>query len=127
MGFLAWFRRFIPAEPRSVDTAGFSSQRFKDLQNLHVGQVNPADLSVAFRERLMRACVADQNIRGLWINWMTSRHAERELLVVLSLEVQDDESVRTFLQRIHSPDGPRCAAAVTAGTPESAWYRKNAP
>ena len=126
MGLLAWFRSLGVAPRPSVDSAGFSTGRFKDLENLEVRPVDPADLPVGFSERLRRACEVDQNIRGLWIHWVTSKHTDRELLTVLALEIQDNETVRTFLQRIYSEQGPQCAAAVTTGAPPSPWYRKGA-
>lgn len=107
-------------EARSEEphAGGPRTERLIDVPNLRLREVENTDLSPPFKAQLTEACAADPNIARLWLILMSSGNAERELLALLALDRNVDQSVHGFLQRANSLGGPSCVASVAEGTPK---------
>ena len=86
------------------------------MPNLQLREVEATDLSPAFKAQLTEACIADPNIARLSLLWMSSGNAKRELLALLAVDRNVDQSVYGFLQRVNALGGPSCVVSVPEGT-----------
>ena len=124
----SWLPRFLGwAKRRGLETSFGTAghERLRDVRDLRLREVEPADLSVDFQAKLKGVCAVDSNIVGVWVTWMSSGDAPPELLAVLLLDRYDEESVDRFVQRANALDGPSCVASVPSGRPAAkAFYQR---
>jgi len=106
------------ARSEEPEVGGPRTERLIDVPNLGLSEVEATDLSPAFKAQLTEACIADPNIARLSLLWMSSGSAERELLALLALDRNVDQSVHGFLQRVNALGGPSCVVSVPEGTPK---------
>jgi len=88
--------------------------------------VEPSELAVEFRSKLLDVCRADSNVAGLWLVWLSSREAAPELLATLMVDRHDERAIRDFIARADALGGPRFVAAVAKGIPTAKpFYRRS--